>query len=175
MKKMLTVLTLLCVALLPFSALAETSVISWDDSAALIADSDLTGDFYAIEELGLQIWIPDELNNVEIPAEEAAAGRMYLLMDEEQSCYLAIDAVHVDGMTLDMAYENALNSGMTEPEYVSVNGLDAISYQNDAADIASFVLVDTNSNMIIFSFGPFSEEGADMIFYLICSSIMPLE
>lgn len=176
MKKMIAMLALVCVALLPFSVMAETTAITWDEIGAPVVEAaEIEGDFYSIEELGLAVWLPAGLNAVEISEEDAAAGRMYLLMDDEQSCAFIIDAVHVDGMTLDQAYENAVASGMTEPEIVNINGLSALTYKNEAINAGCIVLVDTNSNMIIFSFTPIEGENAEMVCALIMSSIMPLE
>jgi hypothetical protein len=176
MKKMIAVLALLCAVVLPFSAMAETPVIVWDEVGAPVVEAaEIAGDFCSLPELGLAIFVPEGLYSVEVPEEDAAAGRLYLLTDEDQSRALIVDAVHVDGMTLDQALDNAVANGMFEPEIVNIHGLSALTYKNEAINAGCIVLVDTNSNMIIFSFGPFSEEGADMIFYLICSSIMPLE
>ena len=117
MKKLIALLALVCVVLMPFSVMAEEkTAIDWAASETLIADTDLTGDFYNIEEMGLKIWLPDELNAVEVTEEETASGVYAKLTDEEQTCVLTIYALHVDGITLDQAYQNAVNGGMKEPE-----------------------------------------------------------
>ena len=104
MKKLIALLALVCVVLMPFSAMAEEkTAIDWATSETLIADTDLTGDFYNIEEMGLKIWLPDELNSVEVTEEETASGVYAKLTDEEQTCVLTIYALHVDGITLDPA------------------------------------------------------------------------
>ena len=176
MKKLIALLALLCVVLLPFSVMAEEkTAINWETSEMLIADTELTGDFYSLEEMGLKIWLPDELYSVEVTEEEAASGVYAKLADEEQTCVLTIYALHVDGMTLDQAYQNAVNSGMKEPEIVTINGIDAVSYESEETNEGAIVLVDTNDNMIFFTFSPINDEGAKMIFYIIGSSIMPLQ
>lgn len=174
MKKMIAVLALLCVVVLPFSAMAETPAITWDEvGAAAVEAYELAGDFVALEELGLAVWVPADLDFAEVSEEDAAAGRLYLLTDG--TCALIVDAVHVDGMTLDQALENAKASGMFEPEIVNVNGLSALSYKNEAINAGCVVLVDTNSNMIIFSFTPIEGDVAEIAFTVIMSSLMPLE
>ncbi len=176
MKKLIALLALVCVVLMPFSAMAEEkTAIEWAASEMLIADTDLTGDFYNIDEMGLKIWLPDELNAVEVTEEETASGVYAKLTDKEQTCVLTIYALHVDGMTLDQAYQNAVEGGMKEPEIVTINGLDAVTYEAEETNEGAIVLVDTNDNMIFFTFSPINDEGAKMIFYIIASSIMPLE
>ena len=174
MKKMIAVLALLCAVVLPFSAMAETSVITWDEVGAPAVEAyELAGDFYAMEVLGLKIWVPEGMVEVEVSEEDAAAGRLGIVADD--SCALIIDAVHVDGMTLDQAYENAVASGMVEPEIVNLNGLSALSYKNEAINAGCIVLVDTNCNVITFTLMPIEGEEAELAFGLIMSSLMPLE
>ena len=174
MKKIIAMLALLCAVILPFSAMADTAVITWDEVGAPAVEAfELSGDFVALEDLGLAIWLPDGMEATEVSDEDAAAGRLCLLTDG--SCALVIDAVHVDGMTLDQALENATDNGMFEPEIVNVNGLDVVSYKNEAISAGCIVLVDTNSNMIIFSFTPIEGEIAEIAFGVIMSSLMPLE
>ena len=176
MKKLIALLTLVCVMMMSFSVLAETTAITWEEIGAPVVEAaEIEGDFYSIEELGLAVWLPNGLNAAEISEEDATAGRLYLMTDDEQTCAFIIDAVHVDGMTLDQAYENAVASGMIEPEIVNINGLDALSYKNESINAGCVVLVDTNSNMIIFSLTPIEGEDAELVFGLIMSSIMPLE
>ena len=174
MKKFFAFMLTLALVLSVSGALAES--VTWEEvGAAAVETYGLEGDFVSLSELGLAIWLPSTLGAAEVSEEDAAAGRYLLFVDQDQECYLAVDTINVEGMTLDQAYQNAVDNGMTGPEIVNINGLSAVTYADETNNIGCVVLVDTNSNMIIFSFGPFSEEGADMIFYLICSSIMPLE
>ncbi len=174
MKKLTALLMLVCITLMPFASLAET--ITWEEvGMPFAAQSELEGDFVALNEMGLAIWIPSDLVYVEPSAEDAAAGRYAIFIDNDQECALVIDAVYVEGMTLDQAYENAVASGMKEPEIVNVNGLDTLSYINEALNCASLVLVDTNCNMIIFTLSPIDNDIAKIAFTVISSSLMPLE
>ncbi len=178
MKKMLVMLTLLCVVLLPFAAMAETATttITWDEvGAPLVEASGLEGDFYALEDIGLAIWLPAGLNAVELSEEDIAAGYLYVLTDDEETCLITIDAVNVEGMTLDGVLEEAVAQGMFEPEIVIINGLSAVSYKDEANNTGCVVLVDTNCNVITFSLMPIEGEDAELVFGLIMSSLMPLE
>lgn len=173
MKKLIALLMLVCIALMP-AALAET--ITWEEvGGAAVESNGLEGDFYSLEDMGLLIWLPSSLSEMEISEEDAANGRYALYMDQENGAYVAIDAVHVDDMTLDQALENATANGMTEPEIVNINGIDAVTYADPANNLGAIVLVDTNSNMIIFSFSPIDSDEAKLAYGIIGSSIMGAE
>lgn len=176
MKKLAVLLMIACIAIMPLSVFAEAEVqsVTWEEVGAPALEMlGLEGDFVALNEMGLAIWIPSDLEYTEPSEEDAAAGRYALFIDKDQECALTIDTVNVDGMTLDQAYQNAVDSGMKEPEIVNVNGLDVLSYENEEINSACLVLVDTNCNMIIFSFMPFDSEAAKLGFTVIGASLMP--
>ncbi len=171
MKKIVALLMLVCIALLP-AAVAES--VTWEEvGGAAVEAYGLEGDFVTFDEMGLSIWIPSDLSSVEPSEEDVANGRYALYIDNDQECYLAVDAINVEGMTLDQALENAVNNGMTEPEMVTINGLDAVTYADPNNNIGVIVLVDTNSNMIIFSFGPVDSDEGKIAYGVIASSLMP--
>ena len=170
MKKLIALLMLVCIALMP-AALAES--ITWEEvGGAAVEANGLEGEFYSLDDMGLLIWLPSSLTAMEVSEEDAAAGRYALYMDEETGAYVAIDAVHVDDMTLDQALANATANGMEEPEIVNINGIDAVTYADPANNMGSIVLVDTNCNMIIFSFSPIDSDEAKLAYGIIGSSIM---
>lgn len=171
MKKLIALLMLVCIAIMP-AALAES--ITWEEiGAPAIEANGLEGDFIALEEMGLTIWLPNSLQAMEVSEEDAAAGRYALYGNQEIGCYMAIDAINVEGMTLDQALQNAIDNGMTEPEIVNINGLDAVTYADPNNNLGVIVLVDTNCNMIIFSFNPIDNDEAKLAYGIICSSLQP--
>ena len=172
MKKLAVLILVACIALMPMASLAET--VTWEEVGAPFAEKvGLEGDFVALEEMGLAFWLPAGMEYAEPSEEDAAAGRYAIFADDE--CAFVIDTVNVEGMTLDQAYENAVANGMFEPEIVNINGLDALTYKNEAINGGCVVLVDTNCNMIIFTFTPIEGEAAEYAYAVISSSIMPLE
>ena len=175
MKKLFALLVLVCLVLAP-AAMAENASVTWEEVGAPAVEAlGLEGDFVALSDMGLAIWVPSSLSYSDPSEEDAAAGRYALFMDEDQECYVAVDAINVPDMTLDQAYENAVASGMTEPEIVNINGLDALTYGNESINAGSVVLVDTNCNMIIFTFAPIDSDDGKMAFAIISSSLMPAE
>ena len=59
MKKLFALLLALC--LMWSVACAEESTMNWEDVEALIEASGLEGDFWNLEDLGLDIWLPNDL------------------------------------------------------------------------------------------------------------------
>lgn len=174
MKKMIAMLMLLCVTLLPFAGVAEDGVVNWEDVAPVLEASGVTGDFYALNELGLAIWLPDGLGQVELSDDAIAAGYLYMLTDENQTNMITVSAVNAPGLTLDQALENAKANGMYDPEIVVINGLSAITYLDKANNMGAVVLIDTNYNVITFSFMPISTDEEIQAYVMISASIMPL-
>ena len=172
MKKLFSLL-FVCV-LLTSSAMAET--VTWEEvGEPAVAAYELQGDFVALNDMGLALWIPSDMSYMEPSEEDAAAGRYAIFMDNDQECVLTIDAVYVEGITLDQAYENAVANGMTEPEIVNINGIDALTYADETDNSGCVVLVDTNSNIILFSFAPVDSDVGKIGYAVIMSSLMPLE
>ena len=168
MKKIAALLMLVCIAVMPFAALAEVTSITWEEAGEPIAAQyELQGDFVNLDALGLKIWIPADL----IYTETEEEGRMYLFIDKDQECYLAVDFAVSDGMTLEQAYENAVANGMTGPEIVSINGINALTYKDEANNIGQIVLVNADGEMVIFSFGPVDSEAGEIAFAVIGSSL----
>lgn len=172
MKKIAALIVLACIAMMPFAAMAEPVSVTWQEvGEPFVAQYELKGEAVALKDLGLMIWVPADLVYTETEEE----GRYALFIDADQECYLAVDAVATEGMTLDQAYENAVANGMKDPAIVNINGIDALTYANEESNIGQIVLVDTNGNMIIFSFGPIDSEIGQIAYTVIASSLTPME
>ena len=172
MKKIAALIVLACIAMMPFAAMAEPVSVTWQEvGEPFVAQYELKGEAVVLKDLGLMIWVPADLVYTETEEE----GRYALFIDADQECYLAVDAIATEGMTLDQAYENAVANGMKEPAIVNINGIDALTYANEESNIGQIVLVDTNGNMIIFSFGPIDSEIGQIAYTVIASSLTPME
>ena len=175
MKKLFALVLMLC--MLCTVAVAENaSEMNWTDVEPTLTEQGLTGDFAVLDQLGLKVWLPEGLNAVEVSEADAAAGRLALFTDAENTAYLAVDAVNVEGMTIDQYYENAkATEGVSDVEMITANGLNAVVYKSESLNFWSASLVDTNSNIISFVMGPASEEGSQIVFSVIVASIQPAE
>lgn len=163
MKKMLAMLMLLCVLVMPFSAMAE-------------ADAEIPGDVYVLEDLGLEIWIPEGLDFLEVSDKDAENGVLYTLTDDEKTCAMVVVALKIEGKTMEQLVAEATEDGMTEIDVVEINGIPAIAYKAEAENMGCVALVDVeNGVMVVFSFTPFDTEEAQALFALIMSSVTPAE
>ena len=175
MKKLFALVLMLC--MLCTVAVAENaSEMNWTDVEPTLTEQGLTGDFAVLDQLGLKVWLPEGLNAVEVSEADAAAGRLALFTDADQTAYLAVDAMNVEGMTIDQYYENAkATEGLSDVEMITVNGLNAVVYKSETMNFWSASLVDTNSNIINFVMGPASEEGSKLVFSIILASLQIAE
>ena len=107
MKKLFALVLMLC--MLCTVAVAENaSEMNWTDVEPTLTEQGLTGDFAVLDQLGLKVWLPEGLNAVEVSEADAAAGRLALFTDAENTAYLAVDAVNIEGMTIDQYYASAM-------------------------------------------------------------------
>ena len=175
MKKLFALVMMLC--LLCTAAVAEdASTMNWSDVEPTLAENNQSGEFVVLDQLGLKVWLPEGLNAVEVSEADAAAGRLALFTDADQTAYLAVDAMNVEGMTIDQYYENAkATEGLSDVEMITVNGLNAVVYKSETMNFWSASLVDTNSNIINFVMGPASEEGSKLVFSIILASLQIAE
>ena len=175
MKKLIALVMMLC--MLCGAAMAENeSAMNWEDIFPQLEEMDVTGELILLEELGLMIFLPSGMNAVEVSEEDAAAGRLYLFMAEDQSSYIAVDAANVENLTLDQLYENTQKaSGVSDVDLITMNGLNAVVYKNLDSDFWSGSLVDTNSNIINFVMGPASAENVKKLFPVLMASLQPAE
>ncbi|MBQ3278274.1 MAG: hypothetical protein IJG94_03835 [Clostridia bacterium] len=175
MKKLFALVMMLC--LLCTAAVAEdASTMNWSDVEPTLAENNQSGEFVVLDQLGLKVWLPEGLNAVEVSEADAAAGRLALFTDADQTAYLAVDAMNVEGMTIDQYYENAkATEGLSDVEMITVNGLNAVVYKSETMNFWSASLVDTNSNIINFVMGPASEEGSQLVFSIILASLQIAE
>lgn len=172
MKKILALVMMLC--LLCGVAMAEE--VTWADIEPQLAENGLSGEFVVLEQLGLKIWLPTGLNAAAVSEEDAASGRLAAFAADDGSAYFVVDAINMGEMTIDQLLENTKqNEAVTDAEMVINNGLSVVSYKNTAADCLTAALVDTNSNIIMFTMGPASSEGSEVVFYFIMSSLQPAQ
>ena len=172
MKKFLALVMMLC--LLCCTAMAEE--MTWADIEPQLGDMGLTGDFVVLDQLGLKIWLPSQLTAAAVSEEDAANGRLAAYAADDQSAYFIVDAVNMGEMTIDQLLANvSASESVANAQVMNTNGLTVVSYQNTAADCWTGALVDTNSNVIMFSMGPASAEGSDMVFSFIMLSLQPAE
>ena len=169
MKKFLAMLLTALVAVMPMASLAEPAEITWDRS--ILTSLDLEGDTYELEGLGLMIWIPASMEYSSPDDEEADKG-MYCAFSNDE-CILIIREIEEAGLTVEQVYENAEANEAKDLEYVILNGMLAVSYEDE--NFGELVLVDDAGKAIIFAFSPIDTDESQTLAAIIFSSIMTVD
>ncbi len=179
MKKIL--LVMLAVLMLTFSvAFAQetqtVNEINWTDIEAAVAESGISGDFFAISDLGVMMWIPEVLSEVELDDEDVEDGYICILATEDGEAGAMVFYEDAEGLDLEglMAGMSEVE-GITELEMGIINGIPALTYSDTENDAMSVVFMSDKGNAVAFTFFPMSDEGFAQIASIMAASIQPVE
>lgn len=173
------VFVVLAVLLLTFSAVfaQETETvqeINWEDIAPALEESGLEGEFCAVSDFGIAMWVPVQLHEVELTEEDVENGYISYLTTDDEDVAVAIICADGEGMTLEdyMAYLESTED-VSDVEYGLVNGIEAVSYDYDGNMNLAFI---TDAGYILeFTFGPMSDEGFATVASIMAASIQTVE
>ena len=173
------VFVVLAVLLLTFSAVfaQETETvqeINWEDVAPALEESGLEGEFCAVSDFGISMWVPVQLHEVELTEEDVENGYISYLTTDDEDVAVAIICADGEGMTLEdyMAYLESTED-VSDVEYGLVNGIEAVSYDYDGNMNLAFI---TDAGYILeFTFGPMSDEGFATVASIMAASIQTVE
>lgn len=173
------VFVVLAVLLLTFSAVfaQETETvqeINWEDVAPALEESGLEGEFCAVSDFGIAMWVPVQLHEVELTEEDVENGYISYLTTDDEDVAVAIVCADGEGMTLEdyMAYLESTED-VSGVEYGLVNGIEAVSYDYDGNMNMAFI---TDAGYILeFTFGPMSDEGFATVASIMAASIQTVE
>ena len=90
MKKIVALLMALC--LLGSFALAESVELNWADVEGAVADAGIEGNFAAISDIGVKMFIPTVFQDVELSDEDVAEGYLCVLSTEDESATVYLPA-----------------------------------------------------------------------------------
>ncbi len=173
------VFVVLAVLLLTFSAVfaQETETvqeINWEDIAPALEESGLEGEFYAVSDFGIAMWVPVQLHEVELTEEDVENGYVSYLTTDDEDAAVAIICADGEGMTLEdyMAYLESAED-VSGVEYGLVNGIEAVSYEYEGNMNVAFI---TDAGYILeFTFSPMSDEGFATVASIMAASIQTME
>lgn len=155
---------------------AEEAVteLNWSDVEEAVEKSGIKGDFVTLDEVAVQIWLPDTLKEVELTDEDREEGFIaYYETDEDAEEKAAVSVVYVDldGMELEeYAKQLADTDGVSEIEMGVVNGLPCVSYEMDEQDSGSVTFMTEAGYALEITCAPVSTEEAEAIVaYIVCS------
>ena len=169
MKKFLAILMALC--LLGACALAEPAEVKWADVAESVAASGIEGDIYPISDLGVSMFIPTVLQEVELTEEDVQNGYLAYLATEDQSAAVAVMYANLEGASLEDYAAVLPEVGATEVEYCVINGIPAVSYEMPENDTVNVAMTTDTGYGIEFVFSPASDEGFKTIAAIMTASI----
>ena len=171
MKKLLAVLMLLC--LFATAALAEVTEVNWSDVEPVLEASGVEGDFWTFDEVAVKIWLPAELQPSELTEEDTANGFIAHFADAEQTAQVSVVYVDVDGMSLEDYAAYLTEEGAQDIAMEIINGLQAVEYTLPEQDSLSVAFATESGSILEITMMPLSEEGADMVWGMVGSSIQP--
>ena len=178
-KSFMVMFAFLLAAVLFGTVCAQTETVTeikWEDVSSSVEEAGISGDFYAVGESGLYMWVPDVLEDTELTDEDIEDGYIAYLMPEDESAVVAVMSAPLEGITVDGYYELLTETeGVEEVEYVVVNGIAAVSYEMPEQDSMTLAFVDDEDTVYEFTFSPMSDEGFAMVTYFMAASIQTVE
>ena len=173
MKKLVSVLMILCLMLTAVAALAEAApALNWEDFEPILEAGEVPGQFYTFDEVAIKMWLPEGLNPVELTDEDKENGYIGYFMPEDESAAVAIVYVDVSDMSLE-TYAEYLTSeaGATEVEMGTVNGFPCVSYKLPEQDSVSVTFTTEAGYALEVTCTPLSEENAELVWGAVIASI----
>ena len=179
MKKFLFVV--LAVMLLTFSAAfaQETETvneINWTDVEPAVAEAGISGDFAAVSDLGIMMWIPDVFSEIELDEEDVEDGFICILATEDEEEGVMVFYEDFEGAGLeDLLAVLSEEEDVEEPEMGVINGIPALTYTDVENDALNVVFMTDEGYAVVFSFFPMSDEGFSQVAAIMAASIQAVE
>ena len=155
MKKLFALLLALC--LLGSVAMAETAAkeINWSDVEAAAAE--IPGGFVTIEELGLNIWLPEGYAAQEVTAEQQEQGIFALYRAADASGAVGFQYYPIEG-DVDVAAVTSAIPGASDAEALVINGLSCINFDIKEVNASCLAFGTQQENLLVITFAPINSE-----------------
>ena len=179
MKKLFALILSLCLlaACCAFAEEAENNLpeINWADFEG--AASQIDGQFVAIADLGLKMFVPAIFGNAEVSEEQKAAGVIAILSTADGAGRVSITYQSLGEMEDDQFEEELVKAGATDIEYAKLNGGDAMSYdlEINGTKTSNIVIPFDDGTIVTFSFAPMDDEGFKEVAGIMTASIQDAE
>ena len=150
----------------------EKPILRWENYESSVAEIDPNGRFVNFDEVDVKVWVTSLLEQTELTDELRETGYIGWFEDANQEVFMGVTYINYEGSSLeDYADLIASMDGYSEAEYCLLNGLAAITYQDDET---VYVSIPTDTGYILeFAFGPTSDEGFYSLAQLMTASIQP--
>ena len=179
MKKML-VLVLTLVMMISCAACAEAAFTygeyNYDES--LIAD--IPGSWYAFEDFGLQMYVPDIFLPYEVTEEQAAQGVIANFVTENNAALMTISygaAVDVEGNTVEYAEDLApmfTAAGASYVDVIVVNGYPMVTYMMADPDMLGYSVFFGDGTQLPITFAPASDASVATLAATMITTFQPM-
>lgn len=178
MKKFLT-LALALMMLVCVSACAETAYTYSEYIYDETMFEGITGEWVAMPDLGLQMFLPDIYEAAEVSEAMAAIGAFGFYTTNSSGMLMMTygPAVNVEGNPAEYAEDIAdyfTARGMTNVDVIFVNGLAVVTALDANADALSYCVFFGDGTQCVFTFNPASDPDHAMMAALTATSIMPV-
>ena len=168
MKKLFALVLCLCM-LCGCTALAENE-ITWEQVEPMLEEGGVKGDFYTFDEIAVDIFIPDGMEEAELP-DDSYIG----YFASEDGSAVAVMYVNVEGMDLETYAAALTDVGATGIETGTVNGLPCVTYEvpaNKSMNIAFTTLAGYILEVVV---APVEDDNAKTAAGLIMASICSID
>ncbi len=172
MKKLLSLLLVLALMLsLPVAAMAEpTKLLSWVTVHRVIEKNAISGSFYQIGHMDLDIWVPNLLS----PQKDIPEDCFCVFANKDKSASVSVRRLSLDkDIELTDLEEQVVKQGASSGGIYWINGYNALVYQTKANDTLSVVILVSEGGAVQFDFTPYSSESFNPYIALVMSSIQP--
>ncbi len=150
--------------------------LNWEQGEAFIEQAGLEGDFVTFDEIACKLWVPAELQALELTDEDREEGYIGYFQSEDESKVIAVQYVNMDGMDLDTYQANVeAMEGVTDLERGIFNGLEGLTYMMPDQDSGTLAFTTQMGYILEITYVPVSDaEFFNAVSASMCS-IQPVE
>ena len=147
---------------------ASPKTLSWFTARRGIAQAELTGKFYQIADLDVDIWVPDLLQ----PVEDVSENTFCAFEAENKGAVISVNHLTFDGQpTLEDVEKMAVDQGSESDGLFWINGFNALVLETKSADSLSVIIMITDGGAMEFVFAPISNPDVNNLAALVMSTI----
>ena len=133
-----------------------------------IQQAELSGEFYQIQDLDIDIWVPDLLQ----PVEEVSENTFCAFEAENKGAVISVNHLTFDGQpTLEEVEKMAVDQGSVSDGMFWINGFDTLVLETKSEDSLSVIIMITDGGAMEFAFAPISNPDVYSMASLVMSTI----
>ena len=146
--------------------------LSWFTARRGIQQAELSGEFYQIQDLDIDIWVPDLLQ----PVEEVSENTFCAFEAENKGAVISVNHLTFDGQpTLEEVEKMAVDQGSVSDGMFWINGFDTLVLETKSEDSLSVIIMITDGGAMEFAFAPISNPDVYSMASLVMATIKPAE